>query len=58
MSCMAYIKTYWPSLIARWAAFTAIGLGIAFFAGEDMRTIWPVVLLGAGVVNIGWIWVA
>lgn len=58
MSCTAYIKAYWPLLIARWAVFTGIALAIAFFAGQDMRAIWPIFLLGAGVVNIAWIWVA
>ncbi len=47
MTCTAYIRAYWPLLIARWAAFTGVALVIAFFAGQDIRAIWPVVLLGA-----------
>jgi len=58
MTCANYVKAYWRLLLVRWAMFTLVLLLVAFVTKQDLRTIWPIALIGAGLLNIAWIWVA
>ena len=58
MTCAGYIKAHRALLLVRWAVFTLVLLFVAFFTKQDLQTIWPVALIGAGLLNIAWIWVA
>jgi hypothetical protein len=58
MTCLAYFKAYWPTLLLRWALFSLAILVIAILCKQDPRAIWPVALLVGGLLNIAWIWVA
>jgi hypothetical protein len=58
LTCGTYIRRYWKGLLARWAVFAILGFVAGYFAGWDLRTAWPVILIGSGILNLGWTLVA
>jgi len=58
MTWADYVRTYWRQLLVRWALITLVLLIVAAFTKQDLREIWPVAMIGGGVLNIAWTWVA
>ena len=42
----------------RWLIFAAGMFTIGYFAGWDLRTAWPAILIASAAINLAWIFVA
>ena len=58
MTCAKYLRRYWKPLLMRWLIFAAGMFTIGYFAGWDLRTAWPAILIASAAINLAWIFVA
>jgi len=58
MSRLSFIKARWPLLLARWAVFSLVIAMLTWIGGADTRAIALIAIVGGGLLNIAWYWVA
>ena len=58
MSCGAFLRRHWKPLLVRWLIFATGLFAIGYFAGWDLRTAWPAILIASAAINIAWTLVA
>ncbi|WGM32490.1 hypothetical protein KKHFBJBL_02742 [Brevundimonas sp. NIBR11] len=55
---MKYLQSHWKPLLVRGLIFVAGLFAIGYFAGWDLRTAWPAILIASAVLSIAWTFVA